>query len=64
MHSIEIPEEKIEMFKVMISENFSKVMTHTKSQIKKAQGTSSRRYIYIYIYIYIYTHINTYIVKS
>ena len=34
------------MFEVIISENFSKVMTHTKSQIKEAQGTSSRRYTY------------------
>lgn len=51
IHSIEIPEDKIEMFEVMISGNFSKLTTHAKSQIKEDQGTSSRRYIYIYIYL-------------
>lgn len=37
------------MFEVMISGNFSKLMTHAKSQIKEDQGTSSRIYIYIYM---------------
>ena len=60
IHSTDIPEEKIEMFGVIISENFSKLMTHTKLQIKEAQGTSSRIYIlhtHTHIYVYMYTYI-------